>query len=78
MISNKNGERTASGMGPSRGFRVDSYCAECSGVLSCLRFLARLGEYIQRTDEWKGFIGTDSTSMLKKLFGSHNLREQSE
>jgi hypothetical protein len=39
MISNGSGERAASGMGPSRGWRMDSYRAECSGMLSLLRFL---------------------------------------
>lgn len=78
MICNSEGERTASGMGPSRGLRMDSYRAECSGMLSCLRFLVRLGKYTQRTEVWNCIIGTDSKSMLEKLFGSHNLRDQSE
>ena len=56
---------------------MDSYRAECSGMLSCLRFLIRLGEYTHRTDEWTGIIGTDSRSMLEKLFGKQNLREHS-
>jgi hypothetical protein len=69
MISNTSGGRAAAGMGPSRGWRMDSYRAECSGMLSLLRFLIRLGEYTFRVDNWKGTIGTDSQSMLEKLFG---------
>jgi hypothetical protein len=38
-------------------------------MLSLLRFLIRLGEYTFRVDNWKGTIGTDSQSMLEKLFG---------
>ena len=78
MISNREGKRTASGMGPSRGLRMDSYRAECSGMLSLLRFLVRIGEYTQRVEVWSGKIGTDSKSMLEKLFGERNLREQTE
>ncbi len=37
MVSNLSGERIASGMGPSRGYRMDSYRAESSGMLSFLR-----------------------------------------
>ena len=55
---------------------MDSYRAECSGMLSCLRFLPRLGEYTQRAEGWTGTIGTDSKSMLvEKVFGSENVRE---
>jgi hypothetical protein len=39
LISNTSGERSAAGMGPSRGWQMDSYRAECSGMLSLLRFL---------------------------------------
>ena len=69
MISNDSGERSAAGMGPSRGWKMDSYRAECSGLLSLLRFLIRLGEYTFKVDNWIGTIGTDSLSMLEKLFG---------
>jgi hypothetical protein len=41
-------ERAATGMGPSRGAVVDSYRAECSGLLSILRFLIRLAEFSTR------------------------------
>ena len=37
-ISTSQGERAATGMGPSRGQVMDSYRAECSGLLSILRF----------------------------------------
>lgn len=63
-------------MGPSRGWRMDSYRAECSGMLSILRFLIRvLGEYVFRVGNWCGTIGTDSQSMLEKLFGNKKVRE---
>jgi hypothetical protein len=75
MIGNRSGERVAAGMGPSRGWRMDSYCAECSGMLSILRFLIRVGEYAFRVGNWSGTIGTDSRSMLEKLFGNKNVRE---
>jgi hypothetical protein len=77
MISKRAGKRTATGMGPARGLCMDSYQAECCGMLSGHRFLIRLGEYTHRTDEWTGIVGTDSQSMLEKLFGKQNLREHS-
>ena len=61
-------ERAASGMGPSRGAVMDSYRAECSGLLSILRFLIRLSEFSDMFEEWRGAIGTDSQSMLDRLF----------
>jgi hypothetical protein len=75
MLSNVSGERAAAGMGPSRGWRIDSYRAECSGMLSLLRFLIRLGEYTFRVDQWSGTIGTDSHSMLERLFGSKTVKD---
>ena len=66
-ISNPAGERAAVGMGPSRGLRMDSYRAECSGLLSLLRFLIQLGEFTCAHEPWRGVIGTDSQSMLDKL-----------
>jgi hypothetical protein len=59
----------ATGMGPSRGQVMDSYRAECSGMLSILRFLIRVAEYTQMVDDWEGTIGTDSQSMLDTVFG---------
>jgi ribonuclease HI len=76
MLSTREGVRTASGMGPSRGLRMDSYRAECSGLLSLLRFLVRVGEYTQRAEPWSGIVVTDSESMLKTLFGEDNVRER--
>ena len=61
-------ERAATGMGPSRGAVMDSYRAECSGLLSILRFLIRLAEFTARFEPWAGVIGTDSQSMLDRLF----------
>ena len=75
MISNESGERAAAGMGPSRGWRMDSYRAECSGMLSLLRFLIRLSDFTYKTERWSGTIGTDSQSMLEKLFGRTKVRD---
>lgn len=47
-------------------------------MLSCLRFLLRLGKYTQRAEMWSGIIGTDSKSMLEKLFGEETLCHQTE
>ena len=70
MVSNLSGERIASGMGPSRGYRMDSYRAESSGMLSFLRFLIRTAEFTQQTaSDWHGTVGTDSQSLLDRLFG---------
>ncbi len=74
-VSTIDGGRTAWGMGPSRGLRMDSYRAEWSGMLSLLRFLVRLGDYTHKPVEWSGTIGTDSQSMLKTLFGQENVRQ---
>ena len=63
------GDRIANGMGPSRSFKMDSYRAECSGMLSFLRFLVRLlAGYADMYDQWQGVIGTDSQSMLDRLY----------
>ena len=61
-------ERAVTGMGPSRGAVVDSHRAECSGLLSILRFLIRLAEFSTMYDPWCGVIGTDGKSMLDRLF----------
>ncbi len=70
MVSNLEGKRHASGMGPARGCRVDSYRAESCGMLSVLRFLIRLADYTQRdAQKWCGVVVTDSQSLLDRLFG---------
>lgn len=74
-LSTNDGVRTASGMGPSRGLKMDSYRAECRGMLSILRFLVRLGEYTRREEQWSGTIGADTQSMLKTLFGQDNVKK---
>ncbi|KAI2499933.1 hypothetical protein MHU86_14554 [Fragilaria crotonensis] len=68
-LSNMEGEHAATGMGPSRGHVMDSYRAECSGMLSILRFLIRLAEFTAMDGTWTGIIGTDSQSMLDTIFG---------
>ena len=67
-ISTHLEERAATGMGPSRGAVMDSYRAECSGLLSILRFLIRLSEFSEMYEPWSGVIGTDSQSMIDKVF----------
>jgi hypothetical protein len=66
MLSNNSGERAASGMGPSCGWRMDSYRAECSGMLSLLRFLIRLGEYTFRVDSWNDEVEGGKTVILER------------
>ena len=69
MLSNTEGERVAWAKGPARGAQMDSYRAECTGMLSLLRFLIRLSDYTNMDDPWRGLIGTDSQSMLDRLYG---------
>ncbi|KAI2506412.1 hypothetical protein MHU86_8038 [Fragilaria crotonensis] len=66
------GETSADGSGPSRGATVDSHRAECSGMLAFLRFLIRIAEYTDMFEPWVGRIGTDSQSMLDRLFGKQD------
>ena len=47
---------------------MDSYRAECTGMLSFLRFLVRLDHYVNMDDRWRGLIGTDSQSVLNTLY----------
>ena len=68
VVATPEGDRIANGMGPSRSFKMDSYRAECSGMLSFLRFLVRLAEFAEMYDQWQGVIGTDSQSMLDRLY----------
>ena len=68
MLSNPEGDIAASAMGPARGAKMDSYRAECTGMLSLLRFLFRLGHYSHMDALWRGVIGTDNQSMLDRLY----------
>lgn len=68
MMSNTEGERAASGMGPARGAAMDSYRAECTGMLSLLRFLLRLAQFMNMDERWRGLIGTDSQSVIDALY----------
>jgi hypothetical protein len=69
MLANIDGGRVASAMGPARGAKMDSYRAECTGMLSFLRFLINMSSYTNNVDGfWRGVIGTDSQSMLDRLF----------
>ena len=63
-------------MGPSRSLHIDSYRAECSGMLSLLRYLVRLAEYADMYEPWHGVIGTDSQSMLDRLYQSVTPQQQ--
>ncbi len=66
-ISTAYGDRVGNGMGPARGRRMDSYRAECTGVLSLLRFLIRVSQFTAMHEVMHGVIGTDSQSLLDKL-----------
>ena len=79
ILANTEGERVASSMGPARCAKMDSYRAECTGMLSILRFLIRIAMYTNMEDPWRGLIGTDtSQSMLDSLFepGEPHTRRQ--
>ena len=73
-ISTHLEERAATGMGPSRGEAMDSYRAECSGMLSFLRFLIRLAEFTAMFEPWCGVLGTDSQSLIDRLFQKNPCR----
>jgi hypothetical protein len=78
MISTNSDKPAATGMGPACGWQMDSYCAEYSRLLSLLRFITRLGKYTFRNKTWSGMsgmIGTDSQSILEKLFGRKRVSE---
>lgn len=72
VVSTSSGERIATGNGPSRGATVDSYRADCSGMLTILRFLIRLADYTDMVGIWVGRIGTDSQSLLDRAFRKHS------
>jgi hypothetical protein len=78
MLANTEGERVASSMGPARCAKFDSYRAECTGMLSILRFLIRIAMFTNMEDPWRGLIGTDSQSMLDSLYeaGEAHTRKQ--
>ena len=69
-LSNPEGDRVATAMGPARGASMDSYRAECTGMLSLLRFLVRVAGYTNQEFPWRGLIGTDSQSMLDRVYDS--------
>ena len=68
MLANTEGERVAWAMGPARCANMDSYRAECTGMLSLLRFLIRISLNSNSDIPWRGLVGTDSQSMLDRLF----------
>lgn len=67
-LSNTEGERVATAMGPARGADMDLYRAECTGMLSFLRFLVCIAMYANVDDSWWGLVGTDSQSLLNALY----------
>ena len=81
IAANTEGYRVASPMGPARCAQMDSYHAECTGMLSLLpRFLIRLAMYTNMDNPWRGLlVGTDSQSMIDRLFyvaGTNNSTKQ--
>lgn len=66
-LSNLNGIRCATGMGPAHGRAPTAYRSEGYGMLSILCFLRRLAEYTGRTSLWEGIVATDSQSLLDTL-----------
>ena len=78
IVANTEGHRVASANGPARCAKMDSYRAECTGMLSLLRFLIRLAVYTNMDTPWRGLVGTDSQSMIDRLYvsGTHNYTKQ--
>ena len=78
IVANTEGYRVASAMGPARCAKMDSYRAECTGMLSLLRFLIRLAMYANMDKPWRGLVGTDSQSMSDRLYdaGTNNPTKQ--
>ncbi|KAI2503807.1 hypothetical protein MHU86_10612 [Fragilaria crotonensis] len=66
-LSDKNGIRCATGMGPAHGSSPTSYRSESYGMLSILCFLRRLAEFTGHVAPWEGIVATDSDSLLKTL-----------
>jgi hypothetical protein len=67
-LSNPEVDRVATAMGQVRGPTLDSYRAECTGMLSLLRFLLRIAQYTSMEGPWRGLIGTDSQSLLDRVY----------
>ena len=63
-ISDPDGNRLATGMGPAHGSRTNSYRSESYGMLSGLCFLRRLLEFTGQSHAWHGILGTDSQSLI--------------
>ena len=69
ILSSDLGERLATGMGPARSSRPNSYRSEGYGMLALLCQLQHLAEYIQLHEPWHGVIATDSKSLIDKVRG---------
>ncbi len=63
-MSDTEGIRCATGMGPAHGSAPTSYRLEGYGMLSILCFIRRLAVYTGRTTNWHGIVATDSQSLL--------------
>ena len=63
-ISDPDGGRWATGMGPAHGSRTNSFRSESYGMLSGLCFLRRLLEFTGQSHIWQGILGTDSQSLI--------------
>ena len=69
MLANPEGDRVARAMGPgTRCATMDSNRAECTGMLSFLRFLIQILTHANSDISLRGLVGTDSQSMLDRLF----------
>ena len=78
MLSNTERDQVAWAMGPARCAKVNSYRAECTGMLSLLRFLIQLSNYTNSDEPWRGLVGTDSQSMIDRRYvaGTGNTSKQ--
>ena len=69
ILASDLGDRLATGMGPARSSKPNSYRSEGYGMLALLCFLRRLAEFIQLHDPWQGLIATDSKSLIDTIYG---------
>ena len=63
-ISDPEGGRWATGMGPAHGSRTNSFRSESYGMLSGLCFLRRILEFTGQSHIWHGILGTDCQSLI--------------
>jgi hypothetical protein len=65
ILATNNGERLVEAYGPVRGYRPTSYRAEGYGLLSVLRFITRIHEFCNITEEVREWtVTSDNLSLV--------------